>query len=814
MSYPDEPRIPAPLGREVVKMHKWVVLKLDGNLVDSVRVTLEIGAEGDRAAVEVRGNLPPNPGIVAHYNHWQSTYRSLENFRITPISISLGGERTLALNHCRQQGEELSQHLNSWLNSESFRPIKEKLLKQLKLDDTVRILVKTDDIWLRRLPWQLWDFFEDYSLAEVALSAPEYETLPSSKTATATKDKVRILAILGNSEGISIDKDRELLEKLPDAQITFLVEPQRSQLSEQLWEQNWDILFFAGHSCSQEDGETGHIFINQAERLTINELRYALKQAIKGGLQLAIFNSCDGLGLARQLEELQIPLMIMMREPVPDKVAQEFLKHFLTKFTGGESLYLAVRQSRERLHGIEDEYPCATWLPAICQHPALVPPTWSDLLGPKPTSKTPQSKRHVPCREPWWRSFQTVLSAGVVVTSLVMGVRTLGLLQSWELMAFDSLMGLRSEEKPDPRLLLVTVDEADILYQNRLKMKMRWSLSDQALAQLLKKLERYRPRTIGIDIYRDFSADPDFADLATRLQQDHRIFAVCKVSAALDGAPDGTAPPPEVPKERLSFSDFVADDEEIARRQLLHLSPSLTSSCAAEYAFSLLLALHYLDAEGIKSNLTSKGDLQIGSVVFKQLKPHTSGYQRVDASGYQVLLNYRSLRSPQNIAQQVSLRDVLSDQINPELASLVKDRIVLIGITAPSTVDYWKTPYSAKALPNQKQIPGVFVQAHMVSHILSAVLDRRPLLWWWPTWVEALWVWVWSLVGGTLAWRVRQPLGLGLAGATSLGVLFGVCFGIFTLAGWVPLVPSALALVATQLIVALSLRAAKLSRET
>lgn len=781
-------------------MQKLVVLKLDGNLVEGVRACLEIGAEKDRAAMSVQGNIPANPQLVMHYERWQSTYRSLDDFRIKPIGISIGGDRNEQLNNCRLLEDQLSQQMNAWLNCDLFRPLKDKLLKQLTPDDTVRILIKTDDPWLRRLPWQLWDFLEEYSGAEVALSAPEYEILPSSKTAIS-KNKVNILAILGNSEGISLSKDRELLEQLPDAQTTFLVEPQRSQLIEQLWKQNWDILFFAGHSSSQSDGQTGYIFINETDKLTINELKYALKQAVRSGLQLAIFNSCDGLGLARQLEDLHIPQIIVMREPVPDLVAQEFLKNFLTLFSTGKSLYLAVRDSRERLQGFELEYPCAIWLPVICQHPAFVPPTWKNLRSPLSASDNPKLTRHKTQQKQVWRSFGAVLSTSAIVTGLVMGVRSLGLLQSWELKAFDELMIMRREEKPDPRLLIVTIDEADIQYQNRQKMKMRWSLSDAALAQLLKKLDRYQPKIIGVDIYRDFSVDPDDADLATRLQQDNRLIAVCKVSAADDLAPDGILPPPEVPEQRLSFSDFVADDDEFARRQLVHLTPPLTSPCAADYAFSFQIALHYLDTKGIKSIFTPQGYLQLGNAVFKQLKPHSSGYQQVDASGYQVLLNYRSVNSPQKIAPQVSLRDVLTDRINPKLAELVKDRIVLIGVTAPSTVDLWKTPYSTRALPNQKQIPGVFVQAHMVSNILSAVLDRRPLFWWWSMWFEALWIWGWSMVGGTLAWYIRQPLCLGLAKVAGLGVLFVVCFGIFTQAGWVPLVPSALALVTTGVVV-------------
>ena len=764
-------------------MQKLVVLKLDGDSVEGVRVTLEIGAEGDRATTEVRGNLPPNPDLVTHYERWQSTYRSLEDFRITPIGITIGGDRTSQRDKCRFLGSELSKHLNTWLNSSSFRSLKEKLLKQLTPDDTVRVLIKTSDIWLRRLPWHLWDFFEDYSKAEVALSAPEYEHLPSSKTATS-KDKVKILAILGNSEGISISKDRELLEKLPDAETTFLVEPKRSQLSEQLWKQDWDILFFAGHSSSQKDGKTGNIYINQTDKLTIDELRYALKQAVKGGLQLAIFNSCDGLGLARQLEELRIPQIIVMREPVQDLVAQEFLKNFLTKFSSGESLYLAVRQSRERLHGIEDEYPCAIWLPVICQNPAAVPPTWKDLLPPKPETDDPQLLHHKTRYQPWWR-IQIVLVASVVVTSSVMGVRSLGLLQSWELKTFDQMMGLRPDEGPDPRLLVVTVTEKDVQSQPA-KERLGASLSDRTLAQLLEKLESYQPRVIGLDIYRENPVRAEHTNLATRLGKSDRFIAICK--AGDDDNNPGVSPPPEIPVQRLGFSDVVADSDGIIRRQLLAMAPA--SPCNTDKSFSLRLALRYLAYEGIQLKLTPDEYFQLGSIVFKTLEENTGGYHQVDARGHQVLLNYRS---SDQVARQVTLADVLNNKLTPEL---VKNRIVLIGTTAESFHDYWLTPYSAGHSPLQ-EMPGVIVQAHMVSQILSTVLNNRPLFWFWPKWGEALWVWGWSLVGGLLAWRVRSLLHLGLAGGAAFGTLYGLYFVLLIQGGWVPLIPSAFALVAT-----------------
>jgi hypothetical protein len=252
------------------------------------------------------------------------------------------------------------------------------MLEKLTPTEPIRIVVQTENSKLRRLPWNLWDFCERYSQAEIAVSTSAYERIEKSLSPKAT---VRILAILGNSLGIDVQKDRAMLEQLPDAEVTFLVEPQRRELNDKLWDQPWDILFFAGHSSSQADGETGQIYINQTDRLTVSQLKHPLRQAIARGLRLAIFNSCDGLGLAFELADVHIPQIIVMREPVPDRVAQEFLKNFLTAFSSGKPLYQSVREAREKLQWLEEQFPCATWLPVICQNLAEAPLTWQELRG-------------------------------------------------------------------------------------------------------------------------------------------------------------------------------------------------------------------------------------------------------------------------------------------------------------------------------------------------------------------------------------------------------------------------------------------------
>lgn len=386
-------------------MTKLVVFKLgDGDFELGFPVTLQIGEDGDPAfgraalsrysqSVETTGWLPPAPEIPQNYHRWQAAYRGLgQHSRLEAIANQV--TNIAIVEDCSSAAQMLRDSLNVWLRSESFRSVRETLLEQLMKSEEVRILLQTQDMQLQRLPWHLCDLFERYHKAEIALSSPVYEAgLPSSPNA-----KVKILAVVGNSTGIDTQVDQALLKQLPDAEISFLVEPKRQELTEQLWLQNWDMLFFAGHSASQAiprqslrfqaptspvfaSKEEGRIYINQTDSLTIGDLSYALRQAVARGLKFAIFNSCDGLGLARDLAPTHIPQMIVMRELVPDLVAQEFLRYFLEAFAQGTSFYLAVREAREKLQGLEDKFPCASWLPVIYQNPAEVPPTWHSLLG-------------------------------------------------------------------------------------------------------------------------------------------------------------------------------------------------------------------------------------------------------------------------------------------------------------------------------------------------------------------------------------------------------------------------------------------------
>jgi WD40 repeat protein len=379
-------------------MAKLVILTFsEGDFLKGFKIQMEIGNENEPPS-KVHGNLPGNPTIPENYDCWHEQYLDLDKCSRGRKGHTTSIAPDKIREQCRNAADKFINCLKESLKDSALQDLREKLCQKLGNEtEAIRVIIQTDEPQLKKIPWHEWDLFADtYTQAEVALCPTKYDN--PSMIETSDKTAIKILAILGNSEGIDVENDCQALEelRLKGAEPKFLVEPKCADISDSLWDQNWDILFFAGHSSSQ--GEKGRIYINRTESLTIEELKNGLRRAIKHGLQLAIFNSCDGLKLADDLADLNIPQVIVMREPVPDQVAQEFLKFFLKAYSQGESLYLAVRHARERLHekGLDQEFPGAIWLPVLYQNLTVKPPTWYQLGGgfPVKTWECKQKLQH------------------------------------------------------------------------------------------------------------------------------------------------------------------------------------------------------------------------------------------------------------------------------------------------------------------------------------------------------------------------------------------------------------------------------------
>ena len=390
---------------------------------------------------------------------------------------------------------------------------------------------------------------------------------------------------------------------------------------------------------------------------------------------------------------------------------------------------------------------------------------------------------------------RSVLIASAAVTLSLIGARQLGILEPVELSAYDQMLRWRPDEKPDSRLLVVGITEADIQ-----KLK-QWPISDRKIAEILQKLEKMQPAVIGLDILRDVPLGDGREKLTKVLQKSDRIIGVCLVT---DGEPNnpGTPPPPGIAENRVGFADFGVDPGGILRRALLFMKPPkiegnssvekhlCNDSSQVLASFNLQLTLRYLQGQKIYPQMAPDQSLWLGKTQLKPLESNDGGYSNADVRGYQILINYRARRQ---VANQVTITDILQGKIDP---NLVKDKIVLIGYTTETVKDLFYTPYSGQKQSNQF-MPGIVAHAQVISQMLSTVLDNRPMFWFWPEWAEILWISGWSIVGGTLASRMTHPVRLALTFGVMLFGCFALCFGLFMLGGWVPVIAPALALIVT-----------------
>lgn len=256
-------------------MAKLILLKFErGNFQEGFEVSLRIGEQNNDSSdwlTEISGKFPPSPNLPELYQQWHSDYNALDKLRLSVKTAQIGHTDDI-LKHCTQSAQNFKQAFKNWLLSENraFQQLREKIQAAVNPQENFRIIIQTEDILLRKLPWHEWDLVADtYINAEIALSTKDFG---QSTVKDRPQKMVRILGILGDSTGINVEKDRQILtEQLPNAEIIFLSEPQRSDLSDALWERHWMILFFSGHSSSDKGGI---IRINPSDELSISDLKY------------------------------------------------------------------------------------------------------------------------------------------------------------------------------------------------------------------------------------------------------------------------------------------------------------------------------------------------------------------------------------------------------------------------------------------------------------------------------------------------------------------------------------------------------------
>jgi CHASE2 domain-containing sensor protein len=744
---------------------------------------------GGQLVAQQQGSLPSNLELQHLQRQWQFYYAAYYDHHsgdlrenVPKIEIESTGVTGFSVTTFQETRQKLEQEMHDWLENSSFDPISCQLRSKLNNHHEVVIIVETEDDCIHRLPWHYWSLITDFSQAEVAFSLSTYQ----QQAYVSQRVKPRILAVFGDRTGLDTSAEAQLICQLP-ADIISLTEPSRATLSHKLNDpQGWDMLFFAGHGSNDA---IDSIQLSVQESLTLADLSYVLQSAIKRGLKLAIFNSCSGLGLATNLSTLNIPTVIVMREAIPNQVAQQFLQSFLGSFAGGKSLLAAVGHARQQLQAIEHNFPCATWLPVVFCNPTIELPTWQSFY-----------RRKFRSRPKLWQ----VAVIALATTTGIWGIRSQGYLESVELAAYDLAMNTRLvAETPDERLLIVGITEDDFKHLGKNE-----PLRDRLIFQTLQKLQKHQPQAIGLDIYRDQPFGEGHLDLLQLLQQTpNSVVSSCLMPGEDAKSYPGVAAPTSVQSEQVGFTNFSTDRGAVVRRQVLGMA-AVNQECGTDHALSLRLALKYLGVA--EAQETDSGNIKVGAQELEMLKSSVAAYRSVAAQenlrGFQIMLNYRHTPT---IAKQVSLADVLSDRVD---SAAILGKVVLVGYVAPSAGDFFPTAYDSKYSKTVTEMPGVWIHAHMVSNILSHILDRRPWITTWSDAGEIAWIYMWGAVGGLIGWQRRshQVWIVGSIAVVILVAIYGICFNIWLV--WIPLIPAGLALVLMLLMIQGILKKIELSR--
>lgn len=380
-----------------------------------------------------------------------------------------------------------------------------------------------------------------------------------------------------------------------------------------------------------------------------------------------------------------------------------------------------------------------------------------------------------------WPYMTAIFVSGTVFLA-ISGIRSMGYFEYLELMAYDWFIRIQPVSSgTSPSIVVIGITEKDIQNQGR------WPISDATMARALAILERSKPRTVGLDLFRDLPIPPGNKEFESIIEKNKNIITVMKFG-------NNGVPPPKAVRDtnQIGFNDILVDPGGIVRRGLLFLDDGEI----VLYSFALRLALQYLAYEGIypQADASNPQFIVLGNTTIPPLEPNEGGYVAADARGYQFFIDFTKVIES---FEEISLTRLLSGEIAPDK---IRDKIVIIGITAQSVKDFFYSPHS-RGFRDRQQVPGVMLHAYLTDQLLRFALDgtkpRRSI----SDRQEILWILVWSLLGGVSALLVRSPFRFSIVGITNIFSLFLIAFFVFLKSWWIPLVPPAIAWIISAAIV-------------
>jgi hypothetical protein len=456
----------------------------------------------------------PFPNILkTHYKRWQEAYMDFyrsKEFQESTLRARVDVSGTMATPaidwraRLAQAEAELTSEFHHWLSSAELLKIRKEIASGgqsvIKGDylttHSIDVFLTCDSLELERLPWETWEIGTEFAASSIRLVRTP-ANIEAEIGQRKHQGKMRILAILGDDTGLNFQQEREALKSLSSvADLTF-VGWQKGKATDQLLEDiqqaianpdGWDILFFAGHS-NETNLTGGELTISPNQSILVSEIAPQLLMAKQHGLQFAIFNSCKGLSIANSLISLGLGQVAIMREPIHNQVAQEFLVRFLRQMATCQDVQDAMRSTCQSFKLDKNlTYPSAYLIPSLFRHPNSVP------FRLKPFGWQEKLKQWLPTKvEAIALTTLISLSAFIPAQEWLLAQRIL--VQA----RYRQLTG-QFNPVQSPPILLVQIDDQTI--QN-LGISSVSPMDRQVLAQLVDQATALNARVIGLDYLLD-----------------------------------------------------------------------------------------------------------------------------------------------------------------------------------------------------------------------------------------------------------------------------------------------------------------------
>jgi CHASE2 domain/CHAT domain len=495
---------------------------------------------------QLNAQLPFPDRLTNLYQTWQTAYL---NFYKTELRARVQGSGSLDAptvdwrSQLVQAEATLLSEFHYWLNSAELREIRATIGRAAiepgsgsEVGTEVEVGLVCEPLELSRFPWEAWELGTEFGAAQAIRFSRTPANIRAAHQARRGSGRVRILAILGDDTGLNFQADRAAMQSLSRlAEIEFVGWQQgqdASGLKEKIAaaiadERGWDILFFAGHS--NETALTGgELAIAPGQSILVQEIAPQLKRARDLGLQFAIFNSCNGLSIANALIDLGLSQVAVMREPIHNRVAQEFLLRFvqhLAEYQDAHASLLAACQFLKLERNLT--YPSAYLIPSLFRHPRAKP------FRLEPFGAMQSVRRWLPSRK-------KAVALGVL-TGLSLLAPVQSLLMETRLWA-QALYRQQTHQLPpaQPPVLLVQIDEDSVRGLDARKIN---PIDRGYLAQVLDRATALQPRSIGIDFLLDrpTAEDQQLAQAVQRTTQQN-IWQVFVATSQANGKLTGVLP--------------------------------------------------------------------------------------------------------------------------------------------------------------------------------------------------------------------------------------------------------------------------------